>query len=510
MASCVADMASIAARSSLFEPIPSLSSSPKRGKLALEEIKSLYIQRQYKRCVARSSSILESANGSGGTREPIHAVHRTYLYFYSGISYEAMGQYAHVYSRNKIPLLHNALDCFVACLAGLPDFASLEEDQVLDLVEGDLESHVKFGTRGAGYGEVFLGLCGDETGVSEGEEEPELGFWLPKDTRSISVSPYPSPSPSPSASTPESRTISPTDSIVSSITDIIDKTLCCPDDDPFLSDDEGRISTTYLLSTQSLQLDHKGADTIALKEKTAEIRLMPSPLHVRKSFKPLPLITPSLSSSGVATVCSLPPGESQVQTKVPTEIRVPTPSRLPLPIKPAVPFPIMKTRKVKAKSHITKPTNSISSKAKVKSIKSYNASILSLHGQLTSTITSLKSYIQETTTLQNAHAASKSNPRNNFQRPVSFWSFSPVKSPSKSRARAASGFGSTVLCRDRNEAQSSPSSGYKRETIKERVVRLRRDGWETVGLRNGKRGWKGQEYYREFCGQALDELYLDV
>ncbi|KAL5341128.1 hypothetical protein BJX70DRAFT_75074 [Aspergillus crustosus] len=496
---------SIAVRSSLFERTSPLSSST-QWKLTLQEIKLLYIQRQYKRCIARSLSILSTA------REPINPVHKTYLYFYSGISYEAMGRYAHVYSRNKIPMLHSALDCFVTCLAVLPDLVPVQEDGL----SGGLTVGFTFGlenedrSEDGGFGEAFL---------ADAEDDDESEFWLSR-TLSVSLSPSPSPSPSPSASTPGSGTTSPTESIVSSITDIIDKTLGCSEDDPFLSDDDDQLAAQRIL--------YPGLDETETNPRTkedTEIRLMPSPLHVRKSIKPLPLILPSLSFSDSTTASSNPHARTSSQDKGRITTQPQPQSQTSISIPPRLPLPIMPT--VHRRPPSVKPPSSTASST-TKSMKSYNNSITSLQTQLTSTITSLKSHIQEITSLQSARASSK--PRNSFQRSVSFWSFSPVKSPSKSskcRSRSRSGYGrgrghgraSFTDWAGSNEGEnsqlSSPlsttsPSGYKRENIQERIVRLRADGWETVGLKNVKRGWKGEEYYREFCGGALDELYLDV
>ncbi|CBF86792.1 hypothetical protein AN2411.2 [Aspergillus nidulans FGSC A4] len=97
----------VAGKSSLFEqahpPLTPVTSA--QWKSALCEIKLLYIQRQYKRCVARSSSIL------AGAREPMNPIYKIYLHFYNAICYEAMGLYAHEYSSKKVPLLHKTFDC---------------------------------------------------------------------------------------------------------------------------------------------------------------------------------------------------------------------------------------------------------------------------------------------------------------------------------------------------------------------------------------------------------------
>ncbi|KAG2413510.1 hypothetical protein HFD88_002699 [Aspergillus terreus] len=103
--------------SSRFEASPQ---SSRQWRCLLQEVKLLYIQRQYKQCATRAFDILHMA------QEPIHPVYSTYLYFYSAISYEAMGRAAHDYSNKKLSLLHSALDCFVTCSAVLP--GPIEED----------------------------------------------------------------------------------------------------------------------------------------------------------------------------------------------------------------------------------------------------------------------------------------------------------------------------------------------------------------------------------------------
>jgi len=49
-----------------------------------------------------------------------HPVHRTFLLFYQAICYESLGQIAHNYSSNKIPLLEQARDAFISASEILP------------------------------------------------------------------------------------------------------------------------------------------------------------------------------------------------------------------------------------------------------------------------------------------------------------------------------------------------------------------------------------------------------
>jgi hypothetical protein len=57
----------------------------------------------------------------------------------------------------------------------------------------------------------------------------------------------------------------------------------------------------------------------------------------------------------------------------------------------------------------------------------------------------------------------------------------------------------------KNLAFAMPGSVLN-ETLKERIARLKADNWTTVGPRNPTRGWKGSEYYENFCNEVLADL----
>ncbi|KAJ0424934.1 hypothetical protein BJY00DRAFT_308823 [Aspergillus carlsbadensis] len=506
-------MASIAAKTSIFEssgPLPGTPSSLAQWKRTLQEIKLLYMQRQYKRCVARSSSIFSSA------REPIHPVHKVYLYFYTAMCYEAMGRYAHDYSRNKIPLLQSALDCFVTCLGVLRDDITVLEGLFVgnDPKSGTLESGAKI--------TASEEIPGDTSMVQDALE-------LQAEIESFSVSfsstgtSSLSPSPSPLSST-ASRSTSPTESIVSSIKDIIDKTLGCPEDDPFLSDsdsdnpnDHGKVNAVDAIDDNSKSL------LSGLGSPEKEPRLMPSPLYVRKSAaQPLPLILPSLcieNRNGASN--------DKARDRVKRSSRRPP---IPLPIKLAEdhePKKSMDKRSSYAYSFSdpiptlrSPPTTPAPPSRAVSSMQSHNPILSFLNAQIALSIASLNKAISSTAALQHSRAMLRRN--RGFRRSVSFWSFSPVRQgrraagssevdsppcnehgPSPLALGSEDGFISGVL-------SPSPSGRNGHESIQDRIVRLRAEGWETVGLKNSTRGWKGMEYYRGFCGAVLDELYLDA
>lgn len=499
-------MTSIAAKTSLFES-SSIPSTSAQWKSTLQEIKLLYMQRQYKRCAARSSSILSVA------REPvlplvlnppvkrllimpnmqINPVYKTYLYFYSAISYEAMGRYAHEYSRNKIPLLHSALDCFVTCLSVLPATVPVDEG-CSPIPESDsADDNHGGGLTNISRSETEFGFEQVEFSVSETNET----------TFSLSHSPCPSSAPSSRAS----RETSPAESIVSSITDIIDRTLDGPEDDPFLSDYED------LVDIPSINNEDKPGPTMAILDNAdkAEHRLMPPPLHVRKSSKPFPFTLPSLEPSGDTSTSSKTQAQDTAEPAAGIRVR-PPPLPLPVRTKGAATNKTLGAVVQDSQRHTYNSSAlQTSSRREIphvgidlpspSSITAFNNSLVFLHNQVTSTITTLHTLIQEVTSIQHARILS----RRSIQRSVSFWSFSPVRNGS---GRSPGAKWQTFASRGSSAPTSAPAASSGRESLQDRIVRLRSEGWETVGLRNRKRGWKGAEYYREFCGMVLDELYL--
>lgn len=426
----------------------------------------------------------------------IDPIYKTYLYFYSAISYEAMARCAHDYSRNKIPLLHSALDCFVTCLSVLPAAVSVDEG-VVDHPGFILGSDSAYDS----YGDSFTNISGSETDFIFDQVEFPVS-----ETNNTTLSPSPSPSPAPSSR--ESRESSPAESIVSSITDIIDKTLVCADEeDPFLSDCDD------LVDILSINDEDNIAPTAATldNENEAEYRLMPPPLHVRKLSKPLPLILPSLELSGEASASSKTQTQDTAEPAAGIRAR---PPRLPLPVIIKGPATGKKVGAVvQGSQKHTYSTSALQTSRRREilhagidlpspsSITAFNNSLAFLHNQVTSTITTLHTLIQEVTSIQHARILS----RRSIQRSVSFWSFSPVKNgPGRSPKTKWHSFSS----KGPSAPPPAPTAPSGRESLQERIVRLRSEEWGTVGLKNPKRGWKGAEYYREFCGMVLDELYL--
>ncbi|KAH8427387.1 uncharacterized protein LDX57_005099 [Aspergillus melleus] len=270
-------------------------------------------------------------------------------------------------------------------------------------------------------------------------------------------------------------------SFVTVIRDIIDKNIDSLADDPFVSDHE-------------LDSKHESVSPYQF----GKTLLMPPPLKVRKSQEELN----SLNLSSSLNPSQIHSDTKQASTKSITHQsgRARRPPPLPIRIKPAETSHTDNPVKILHAPipRDTQPAPLIVSLIPVTptrgaAIRRYNSHLRFLRVQITNSIASLRTLVDEVTDLQESRRAAK-----NFRRSSSFWTFSPVKSP----GRAAEKKGKSV-----SEGVDRRSS---METKEQRIIRLRADGWKTVGLRSGTSRWKGSEYYRRYCGDVLDELYLEA
>ncbi|KAE8149775.1 hypothetical protein BDV25DRAFT_130108 [Aspergillus avenaceus] len=241
----------------------------------------------------------------------------------------------------------------------------------------------------------------------------------------------------------DSDALSPTASLVSSITEFIDKTLQSPDDDPFVSDDESTAVTP----------DGDNKDK----------KLMPSPLKIRKSSAELFM-----------------PSTDDIQTP---KMRLPPP--LPIKIIPSS-FSSDSDRDSQsarscASTELTQPSDEPFVPSRLDHVRRFNSTIEYLRADVDKSIASIRALIEDTSRIQHARKMSKA-----LRRSASFWTFSPVK-----------------------DGPEIASVVPRPETLEQRMDRLRPDAFRTVGLRDPRRGWKGEEYYRHYCNVVLGELYCE-
>ncbi|TQB71900.1 hypothetical protein MPDQ_007205 [Monascus purpureus] len=287
-------------------------------------------------------------------------------------------------------------------------------------------------------------------------------------------------------------------SLVHSITRIIEKSIDSPGEDPFVSDREEVPTTPTPASFQVAMYSDDDKENVAPG-------LMPPPLRIRKSSGDL-----ALAAAGCRVdndIVKVKPTKSGIPPRGQQRTRRPPP--LPLQIIPA-----RERRKKKAlamenreEEHCT-PSSCSSSKTVIvhrdkcmptsvtpicpPTSRRYSNSICALLSQVKSNISAIYSLIDDVTEAQRIRRACK------IRRSASFWSFSPAKDDSRTQ-------------QGRNGTSSrSGSDAMGIENKEQRIARLRAEGWKTVGLKSGRRGWKGVEYYRAYCESVLNELYLDA
>ncbi|RAK96376.1 uncharacterized protein BO80DRAFT_505464 [Aspergillus ibericus CBS 121593] len=424
-------------------------------------------------------------------------IHKTYLTFYTAISYEGMGLAAHNYSKNKLPLLQAAVEWFVACGGWVAD-----ADDALSPVQV-----------GEGKGAMFEEGCrySDEGTASE----YETGDENENDTLERSIA-----------------------QMIGSI-DLHGRDPF--EDDPFIDDEDtdrddnaegewARIqgsdiasnsqSDTFQASlspspslcdtdTDNETLSNSFTTTTTNSNKIYEAieeSLIPSPLNVRKasgeSFE-----ADILQKSGVNY--DFDHGHVHVQQPFPQHKKVAPVGgsvqtlSLPLPVRV-----IPTTLHTHPQPHSGSPHYSEvirQSHTQSQSATNHQKKTNTLHSlstQITTSITTLQTHITYITALQHARHMSRG-----MRRSGSFWSFSPIKSPSR---KDKDGGTAISIGESGGSEQTSPlpSTTLLNETKAQRIERLRGEGWRTVGIRSPRLGWKGEEYYRGFCEGVLEELYL--
>ncbi|KAJ5089692.1 hypothetical protein N7532_008376 [Penicillium argentinense] len=407
----------------------------------------------------------------------IDPVQRVFLNFYAAISYELLGQTAHLYSSTKISLLNTALDCFAECAIALPQPIPLPKLPKIE--KSPASPPPRWPTTPPRTPRQNLALF-------------DGGF-------------FNSPG---------------RDSLVRSITRLIDVTMWDLDDDVFIDDAESRLQTPFTLALSPLA---KRPATRAEKDRLFRIRLSPtrkclqeSPDPVKpKSLMPSPLRVSKARDTPVLSVVK-PKEVDSSSSQNRNSIR-PRPPPLPLRIIPASelnidrqkqrarkPPPSSPTPDPRASAPRTppkktkqpeepavEPADAITPSSAAKNVR-YNRGIEILRSQITSNITSIQEHVDHVSELQRSRRSRK------MQRSISFWSFDPIKSHEDENEKK---YAEPVLDQFGNI--------LVKETKEERIARLRSEGWKTVGLRSPRATWKGARYYQEFCAMVMSEMTLD-
>lgn len=421
----------------------------------------------------------------------IEPIHQVFLNFYAAISYELLGQAAHLYSSMKISFLNAALDCFTNCDAVLPEPMPLPK---LPAIEKTLPP----------------------------SSPPVYYPSTPRTPRCSLLSFDGGLFQSPRR-----------DSLVRSITRLIDISLWdFEEDDPFMSDNEKGRENPFMLSLSPLA---RNLATKAEKDRlfrvmcsptrisAAKIKepvkrsttttLIPSPLRVRKIPEELgPRLTKPRSFENISSSGSSPKSLGRSSNR-------PRPPPLPLRIIPAtklnidaqkgdiksVPTSNMKTslssgdHNVQTSRKTTAPAEPTEemTPARAARVVRHNRRIETLRSQITININSIQQHVDHVLNIQRARRSRQ------MQRSISFWSFDPIKS------RSDDDEGEVGAGKDREPILDEFGNFLVKETKAQRIARLRSEGWKTVGLRSPRSTWKGSRYYQEFCTMVMNEMYLD-
>ena len=415
----------------------------------------------------------------------IEPVCKAFLCFYSAISNEFLGRAAHLYSRNKLPLLHRALDSFLDSGAALPQLVPLPK----------------------------LPPPLDSPGIADNPTQLDTPDHCPRYTSEDFIVWVDSPE----TATPEHP------ALIRSMTQMIDLSLSNQDDDPFISDSQSDRTSPFALTLPKLRTSSRRAidkDTMSLSPPKAshnsmspmkKLRLTPSPLRIQKSGR--------IKHSGVIY-------EDENNGKVDSS---PPSKRLPLQVTSASKLNIM-NRKRSATTVASRLTNNNSfspckittpssvysrdsndnkeiavdiTPAHAAKIVRFNRGIEFLHEQISTNIAEIQQHVDQVKDVQHARRACQ------MKRASSFWSFHLITDDAVEEVIEKEAHVQEQKKQDPELFMDEFGNILHKETQQQRLARLRSDGWSTVGPRPAKSTWKGAHYYQEFCNMVLTELSLN-
>ncbi|OJD16982.1 hypothetical protein ACJ73_08836 [Blastomyces percursus] len=485
------------------------SKPSEQWKLSLQEVKLLYLRRQYKQCAAKSTKLLRKMDNQ------LHAIHKAFLHYYSAISYEALGRGAHNYSSNKLPLLNLARDNFTACKSSL--MVALSGPVEKKQHPPPQQQRWKPNNRSREH------VLRNDKRKTYPVNTFRDGSLLIENGANCHAAPSTAPaqqsaSPSPSTMVPRQGPPGNKELMPSPLR--IHKVYHNRYyQDQFIEYDPPSLPPpTRPLPELPLKADHSPFCSAA---KTTTAHDEPQTVSTVPLFRPLApqFYRHSIGFSTASPLTSGPRRTGRNSTIHQLQANANGNSIFPLPqTSPLIPL------------------------------------ITSLSTQLDANIKCICTLVSRTLDLQRIHNAKKNS------RLASFWSFTPTYDDENviandpfyndnydnnydyghygaatttttatqstiSTSTATTTSSSNIFYNDNGNNTSPPSSSSSTssspsppsssssspsstdETRQQRIARLKADGWTTVGLRSRKRGWKGSEYYERVCNEALAELY---
>ncbi|PGH09308.1 hypothetical protein GX51_00750 [Blastomyces parvus] len=477
-----------------------LSQPSEQWKLSLQEVKLLYLRRQYKQCAAKSTKLLRKMDIQ------LHAIQKAFLHYYSAISYDALGRGAHNYSSNKLPLLNLARDNFTGCKSSIMVAlgGSVEKKQHLKPPlqqqwrkpnNNRTREHVLKNDKRKSY-----------PGVSPTKSCREAPRAVEHGTNHHAAA----------STAPAQQSTSPSQSTM------------VPRQGPSVNNKE--------LMPSPLRI-HKVYQNGYYQDQLIEY----DPPSLPPPTRPLPELPPEANHSPVSNIANATTTHDEPHTVTTVSLFRPLAPqfyRHSIGFSPASPL-TTSSRRTGRNSTIHKPQANANSIFPLPQNSPLIPLITSLCTQLDANVKSTCTLISRTLELQRVHNAKKNS------RLASFWSFTPTyddenviandpfynhdtdySNDYSHKAAATTTTSSSNSSYHSNGNSTSPpsstsstsspssspppppsSSASTDETRQQRIARLKADGWTTVGLRSRKRGWKGSAYYERVCNEALAELY---
>lgn len=503
-------MASFAFPSSPLPP-----KTPEERTAVLMEVKRLYLDRQYKQCAARAIDLLTATKETVASVSiqlfehvtkvwnltslaQVHPMYRVYLAFYAGISYEFLGQSAHLYSSNRVTYLHDALDSFLECLSAIPESISLPK-------------------------------------------LPTIYPTPPPNPKSVSQPPLVPTTPQTCFEfSDDSQERSPPQPVpFETLTRMIDTSLRVQNlGSTFVPSSEGKEQTPFMqarlvaVAAPEGSLRNNGMFRVRLppisdSDKGEEDifesdSLVPSPLRVQKAPpRDLPQrdrghhtlydtptkrkanFAPRSFGDTLSSVLNIDRNKSSARQTFSISDALSSPSHIPIPTKNVAHKSNDDTCEERKKDERKRDGQKRNDKivkyeditfGHIAQIVKFNRGVELLRSQVKANILDIKKHAEKVTEIQRARRARK------IPRAVSLWSFSPFNPPEESEADPQP---EPELTMDQFGNVST------KETKEQRIIRLRAEGWNTVGLRSSRSTWKGARYYKEFCSVVLNELSVD-
>ncbi|KAL9618793.1 MAG: hypothetical protein Q9160_006516 [Pyrenula sp. 1 TL-2023] len=484
----------------------------KEWKLALGEVKLLYLQRRYKQCIARCDTLLDANEASA------HEPHKAFIHFYSAICYESLGLLAHNYSVKKLSFLGSAREAFEATLNDLPNSTSQTSKPFVDLEDPFSDSVSPAQTSG---------------------EDEDVSTAVTTPLSASAPSPPPSPSLNRTTKTfPHSDTLADIENSLhfdpcirlpqaDTLADI--EASLCPGNEQSSPLDKSLPS--FASAIRASDTAHLAARNVAQKQGSrAHIdspTLFPAPLKFKKglpkfpgppparSLPPLPPVvvspTPKQRKTGLVTsidtlVTAQNAAKERLWCPVPdifasdeNKENVPPPGATPKARnQTSARSPLTERTRSKTRMQVPSPIDTSLANGGPKKTKwphqvtnrnEHETRYASLLRDLTSQVTAHLSYIEsiivETNFLQQEHRRKKAQGEDGAEgRKASYWLLS-------------------------SQATTNKVKGSKKETkgpeLKEKIERLKKEGWR---INKERKGWKGEEYYKNLREKAWAEMEI--